>query len=209
MNEAKIRLSAKEMELATNADWILTKNEILKKAKHVLEAVMEEQLKIIPFFKNLPAEIVNSSPKISRGENYKGLPYLVLDHPRYFANENVFAIRTIFWWGNFFSTTLHLSGQYKKRYELALSSSWSSLKENFYCCINDDPWEHHFEKDNYVAVSELNEMAFKKIIDERSFIKFARKHSLREWDNAVKNLTADFKLLLKIMEIHSPFTIAD
>lgn len=208
MNDTKIRLSLKEMELVSNADWILTKNEILKKAKHLLETVLEEQLKVIPFFKNLPAEIIKPSPKISKGENYKGLPYLVLDYPRLFNNENIFAIRTMFWWGNFFSATFQLSGQYKKNYELALSSSWSPLRD-FYCCINDDPWEHHFEKDNYVAIGELSEPAFKKIVAERSFIKIARQHSLHEWDDAVKKLTTDFKIFLKVLDIHSPFTTAD
>lgn len=209
MDATKIRLSAKEAELVLNADWILTKNEILKKGKHLLEAVMEDQLKIIPFFKFLPAEIIRPSPKISKGENYKGLPYLILDHPRYFDNKNIFAIRTMLWWGNFFSTTLHLSGKYKRSYEPALSSSWSSLKENYYCCINDDPWEHHFEKDNYVAIEEISEATFKKIIAERSFIKLARKHSLHEWDNAIQKLTTDFKIFLKTLDILSEFTIED
>ena len=35
MNTAKIRLSPKEMELVRNADWILTKNHIIQKAKTV------------------------------------------------------------------------------------------------------------------------------------------------------------------------------
>ena len=31
------------------------------------------------------------------------------------------------------------------------------LKRNdFYVCINEDQWEHHFETDNYLAVSAFN-----------------------------------------------------
>src|SRR6266511_3807431 len=104
MNPAKIRLSAKEMELVTNADWILTKNGIIQKVKQLLSdllLVQEDMLhKFRPF---LPAETGMSPAKISKGENYKGLPYLILDHPRYFGKDNVFAIRTLFWWGHFFS----------------------------------------------------------------------------------------------------------
>ena len=60
------------------------------------------------FFCNLA--IVQSTPKIAKGENYLQLPYVLLDYPRCFDKENIFAIRTMFWWGNFFSITLHLSG---------------------------------------------------------------------------------------------------
>ena len=69
---------------------------------------------------------LNSSPKISKGENYKGLPWLVLDYPRYFNKEDIFAIRTLFWWGNFFSITLHISGKYKMRYEKKIIDSFES-----------------------------------------------------------------------------------
>jgi hypothetical protein len=199
MNEAKIRLSVKEAELVLNADWILTKNEILKKAKHLLEALMEEQQEFLRSCKHLPAGILVIPAKISKGENYKGLPYLVLDHPRYFDKENVFAIRTMFWWGNFFSITLHLSGQYKKKYEQMISSSYPVLKEQgIYCCVNDDPWEHHFEKENYILVNELQEAEFRKIIPERSFIKLAKRISLEEWDNASQKLLTDFRLFIKL-----------
>jgi len=36
------------------------------------------------------------APKISKGENYEGLPWVILDFPRYFDKENVFAIRCFF-----------------------------------------------------------------------------------------------------------------
>ena len=65
---------------------------------------------------NLPEEVLIQSPKISRGENYNGLPYVMLDYPRCFGKEDVFAMRTMFWWGNFFSITWHLKGKYSKEY---------------------------------------------------------------------------------------------
>ena len=41
----------------------------------------------------LPAEMLFHSPKISKGENYKGLPYVMLDYPRCFGKTDIFAIR--------------------------------------------------------------------------------------------------------------------
>ena len=160
MNEAKVRLSQKEAELVQNTDWILTKNVILKKAWALLEIIQQEQKQYIQSFKhNLPEEILKQSAKISKGENYKELPYLVLDFPRFFEQDNIFAIRTMFWWGNHFSITLHLSGKSKNIFEEKILASFPLLRE-FSLCVHNDPWEHHFEKSNYNAVYELSHLEF-------------------------------------------------
>ena len=86
------------------------------------------------------------SGKISKGENYLGLPYAILDYPAIFKKENVFAIRTMFWWGNFFSITLHISGRKRMR-EINISKLVENLREkNFLFCINKKEWEHNFDK---------------------------------------------------------------
>src|SRR5688572_30214764 len=158
MDSTKIRLSPEEEALITRADWILTKNRIIQKANLLLAALQIEQKKLLDLpGNNFPAELANSSPKISKGENYKGLPYLVLDYPRYFNKEDYFAIRVLFWWGNFFSCTLHLAGSCKEKYEQKIVSSFEFLKTNdFFVCINEDQWEHHFEPVNYLPLHEFS-----------------------------------------------------
>jgi hypothetical protein len=201
MNKAKIRLSPKEKELVMNADWILTKNHIIQKTKRLLEMLQEETREHLnTYFLHLPAEVIAIPPKISKGENYKGLPYLVLDYPRLFHKENSFAIRTMFWWGNFFSITLHLSGKYKKQYEQKIAASYSTLKkEKFFTCINDDEWEHHFEKANYVPLSKLSKPGFQKQIRNSSFIKLAQKIPLEQWEDADKMLAGYFKGMIGML----------
>jgi hypothetical protein len=107
MNEAKIQFSQEELELVENAGLILTKNTIIRKI-HELFGLISEQMKSELQIASLPEEIKQTSPKISKGENYKGLPYVVLDYPRLFTRENIFAVRTLFWWGHYFSVTLQL-----------------------------------------------------------------------------------------------------
>jgi len=193
MSEAKIRLSQKEMELITNADWILTKNAILKKINELLGSLQEKQQHYVESQNiTLPAEAFTTSPKISKGENYNGLPYLLLDYPRCFNQENIFAIRTMFWWGNFFSTTLHLSGIYKKDAEKKILNSYEVLKKNgCYCCVNDKQWEHHFEITNYQPLTEISPTGFKESISNNHFIKLANKIPLESMDNA-EDLLLDF-----------------
>src|SRR6185369_7340402 len=92
----------------------------------------------------LPAIVSASNPKISRGENYRALPYVMLDYPRHFTKESTLAIRTLFWWGNFFSISLHLSGRCKKNAAAVLKINFATLRqEGYWVCISADPWHHH------------------------------------------------------------------
>lgn len=189
------------MEMVNNADLILTKNGILQKTKQLLENLQNLQQQYIQLYTgNLPSEVFTPSPKISKGENYKGLPYLILDHPRYFDRENIFAIRTMFWWGHFFSITLHLSGRYKKRSEKKIITSRSSLiKNDFYICVQENEWEHHFEKDNYVPAGKLAKNVFEKKIRGNPFVKLAQKISLQQWDDAPGLLLNNYKQMIEML----------
>ncbi len=197
MDKAKITLSEKEAGLVVNADWILTKNQILQKVKLILETVQLQQQEFLKNYSTLlPAEVAAIPPKISRGENYKGLPWLVLDHPRYFGKEDHFAIRSLFWWGHFFSITLHLTGTYKKNYEKKIAAAFSLLKEDYFIGTGDDLWEHHFEDGNYLPLHDIDEKYFNKTISDKSFIKLARRFSLKQWNDTGDNLFISFRQLL-------------
>src|SRR6187402_1143085 len=138
VDAAKIQLSSAEMALASDPSWILTKNSIMGKAVALMaelsavyrvewggwagrvfaDAAAVATLRssdAVPLGGGspFPEEIFRTDPKISRGENYKGLPYVILDYPRLFGREDVFAVRTMFWWGHSFHVTLHLKGKYQ------------------------------------------------------------------------------------------------
>ena len=201
MDITKIRLSPEEEALVATADWILTKNNVLQKIKQLLLILQSGQQDLLLPLNSLPEEVLKSSPKISRGENYKGLPWLVLDYPRYFNKDDVFAIRTLFWWGNFFSITLHLSGNYKAKYETKIIDSFESLQqEDFSVCINEDQWEHHFETNNYIPVHDLSESQYSEIIVKRSFIKLAKKIPLEQWNDVEKKLLDIFGQLINSLK---------
>ena len=201
MSDAKVSLSQKEMEIAANAELILTKNAILKKVNLLLGNLLENQRQYLESGSiQLPSEVMQTSPKISKGENYNGLPYLILDYPRYFEQDNILAVRTMFWWGNFFSITLHLSGRYKKMTEKKIISSFSLLKEKgFYCCVNDDQWAHDFEKNNYLPLIEISEPDFKHLISDKSFLKLSGKLSLQKWDSAEEILLNSFGQIIGLL----------
>jgi len=201
MNKAKIALSPKEMELVTNAEWILTKNAIMQKAWWLLEDLqVEVAARVEQLLATLPKEVLKTTAKISKGENYKGLPYLVLDFPRCFDKDDIFAVRCMFWWGNFFSITLHLAGKYQKQYSGRLIRSYHLLVQNgFFISVGDEQWEHHFDEPNYVEIGNMTETHFIEKIQSPAFIKIANKISVNEWDNARQKLSGYFELIMEIL----------
>jgi hypothetical protein len=131
------------------------------------------------------------SPKISKGENYKGLPWVMCDYPRLFNRQDTFAIRSMFWWGHFFSVTLHLKGVYKEKYQQQLLNNLPLLSEKqFHVCISREEWRHEFEEDNYMPLTQLNSSDVEKILLANDFCKLSAKISLPQW-NQSKELLID------------------
>jgi hypothetical protein len=195
-------LSAEELQLVNNTSFILTKRIITDKVNMLLGQLAQIiQQKIIQEKDNLPPEAIQSTPKIAKGENYLQLPYLILDYPRCFDNKNVFAIRTMFWWGNFFSCTLHISGSYKNRFQQALQKNTGLLqKSDFYIGINNNEWQHHFEVDNYVPLSTLTIEEINTILTKQHFVKVAAKFSLHQWSTIDVLLAECFTDLLQLVK---------
>jgi hypothetical protein len=106
----------------------------------------------------------------------------------------------MFWWGNFFSITLHVSGNYKIELEQKVMNAFLLLKETgFHFCHNVDQWDHHFETNNYKSLKELGKSDFDTLIKKSSFIKIAHKIPLQQWNEAEKILEENFKKLIEIV----------
>ena len=181
MNAAKIRLSSEEAALIERSDWILTKNSIIVKVQKLFECLqIRQQQWVSPLFDQHPS-IAKYYPKISKGENYRGLPYLVLDHPRCFEKNGAIAIRTMFWWGHFFSTTLLLSGVFKDEYGPKIIASFDLLAiEKYSIGVNTDPWLHHFGPDNYKEVALITKDLFEDECNKAGHLKIAKTISLKD-----------------------------
>lgn len=200
---AKIQLSTEEAELVNNTKWILTKHIITKKVFQLfgdLNAILKRETESYKYL--FPDNIKDQNGKITKGENYQLLPYVILDFPSFFSKNRIFAIRTMFWWGNFFSITLHLSGEHKKNYIRNIEEVFLFLqKNNFFICVNENEWHHHFEEDNYIPVSSLNMHQFKKI-NEKDFFKVSKKIPVTEWKKADEFLLNSFKEIIDLLQIN-------
>ena len=197
--QTKIHFLPAEMELVSSPDIILTKNAILQKIKLFFEELQVKQLEIINDYRSqLPGEILKISPKISRGENYKGLPWLVLDNPRYFQHNNIYAIRTMFWWGSFFSITLHLSGNNKNYFKEKFLLNLSQLRTKEVCIYTGtDEWEHDLDPITYKSLRAINNDELEKIISANNFLKLAIKFPIESLEAIEDKLLRNYELLVK------------
>ena len=171
----------------TDAAWILTKNSILRKVVKLF-ADLSAEWRQTPVPDALAA---GREPRISKGEQYKGLPWVMLDYPRIFGKEDVAAIRTMFWWGHSFHVTLHLKGRYLQLYLPVIRSRQAELMAaGFEVGISADEWEHEHSPDTYGGWENLA---------VTPFLKISARCELERWAEAPNWLTNKFQLLMGVL----------
>lgn len=202
MSDAKVTLSPKELELVNNADWILTKNLIIQKVYDLFGQVASTYLQDMARFKEFNTKSTFTiAPKIARGEQYQQLPYVMLDFPRFFTEQDVLAIRSFFWWGNHCSIHLVLKGAYLAKYGPSIDRYFNVLGKNanetkdWFIGVGKDPWQHHFDTSNYIPIANWNGESVTKL----PFLKLAKKIPLQEWDDIDQFLIVHFKRILSML----------
>ncbi|MDE3236147.1 MAG: hypothetical protein KGO81_09355 [Bacteroidota bacterium] len=189
---ANVKLSKADLELMMNAEVILTKNRIIE-AVYALFGQLAANYQQQAATWHLPEEVEKISPKISRGEHYEALPWVMLDYPRYFSGDDFFSVRTFFWWGNFFSITILLKGKYL----LPITDELlQKLNDQWYIGVGQDEWQHHFREDNYLPLQAVPANK----LQELAFLKLAKKIPLSEWDSMYDLLQHSFSELARLWQ---------
>lgn len=202
--------SGTELSTLHNTKFFEVKASATKKIEHLFAEVRDgikneiKRNKII-----FPKEIDAINGKIFRGENYLGLPYLVLDFPKHFSKDSVLAFRTMFWWGNFFSFTLHLQGkaleEWRKQHTPLLLSPKDDrrlrtefglyARKGIHVCLNNNPWQYHYAKENYVLFDKLSTAEINKILLKKEFVKLSRKLALKDYKKLSAFCRESFRIL--------------
>lgn len=179
------------------SEFFLLKSSITKKLIELF-GIAEGELKKHILDKHIEFPGVNTlSGKIFRGENYRSFPYIVLDYPKLFTPQSVFAFRTMFWWGHEFSFTLHLQGLALEQVRGALQNKLNLLNgKEVYFCVGDTPWQYHFEKENYMLIDSISEEIK---IGERQFVKLSRKLSVRDHEKFLPFCLETFSLFSNVI----------
>ena len=111
MQVNNLRFNQEELDALENSRFFHVKHAAMLKLSTLFAELETHLQNTVTDLEKRHHEILKSGKgRIFRGENYKLLPYMVLDYPRQFSKESIFTFRSMFWWGNGFSFTLHLQG---------------------------------------------------------------------------------------------------
>jgi hypothetical protein len=185
--ETKIIVSAEELHVLQDKEFFRKKKNITEKIYNQF-ALLIRQLEYENIFLDIsfPTATDVSTGKISKGENYLGFPFVLLDFPRLFSNDEIIAIRTMVWWGNFISCTLLVTGSRLALCRKAVIQNYLKLASvNTWICVNDSPWHHHFNADNYKLMLHLNKFEVELLLSKNLFLKLSRKIPVGEINDLV------------------------
>ena len=188
-----------EASAISERNFFLLKNSATQKII-VLFGMLEIEMKkeLLQYSIDLK-ELNSSSGKIFRGENYKSFPYIVLDCPRLFSTNSIFAFRSMFWWGHEFSFTLHLQGEAFEKYKKSLNENLNRLSgKEVYYCVNDTPWHYNYEKDNYLPIEDFIDR--REELFTKPFLKVSRKLNVDEYAKAYDYAMESFKLFMGLLK---------
>ncbi|QES87659.1 hypothetical protein [Rhizosphaericola mali] len=189
---AKLVLSEKEWSIVQNFDFLLTKNQIID---HIQQFFTQLGCTYRDIAKNtIPKEnekLLQTSPKVSKGEKYEGLPYLMLDFPRIFQNGNTFAIRSFFLWGKAFSISLLLEGEYKNHLQTKIFEN--QVLRNWQYETEDSPWIH-FQSDS--SKNHFSTIS-KSQINQHPFLKLTNSKPLQDWQTIETFFLESFQQIME------------
>ncbi|XOV93341.1 MAG: hypothetical protein ACFHWX_01265 [Bacteroidota bacterium] len=189
-----------ELEVLKDQRFLLIKQSLSNKViaqLSMIERLLKDEIEKSNF--RFPDQTFLKAGKISKGENYRSLPYYLLDYPRLFTHEAVFAYRTMLWWGNEFSCTLHIGGRPLDECAEKLKARLPQEKR-LYFCISNNPWEYHFEESNYEPIESITVKTITDQINKHDFIKISDKISLDNWDQFGDFSLTTLKRFLKLID---------
>lgn len=205
MDSAKIHLSEEELQLVQNASVLLTKNRIIRKVYEIFGAFADDWQLLLKSKNSIDPAIFSVSPKISRGENYQSLPYVMLDYPRVFDKTNVCAVRTFFWWGNYFSITLQLKGKWQlMAIEQILQDFDKLAAAGFYIGVSTDEWRYDIQSQDYRLLEETTKKGLELLLQKHPFCKLSNIVPLNQWYTVDKKLNSLYEMLVNLLDFQLP-----
>lgn len=173
-----VSISGQQLELLKDTGFLLEKRRISQSIIKLLgttENQLKETINQAEF--EFPNGTLITAGKISKGENYQGLPYFVLDFPRLFQKNHVFAYRIMVWWGHEISFTLHLEGAILDLYYEKIRTGIKRMSDYYLCANTATPWDYHFGTDNYQKISDISDYQIDELLKMKHF-KISQKCSL-------------------------------
>lgn len=200
INKESMNLDPVELAVLKDRDFLPIKQLVCTKIETWLMDLSKE---LGPMVKAgaayLPKEVCDSSPKISRGENYHSYAYRVLDYPRFFSGQDMFTFRTVVLWGHPIGFHLMLAGRPRVDYLPKLLEGLLSLPKGYYLSAQDQPWIWESTEEGLMPIHQATGASIAKALQERTFAKVSYFLPLDEHPILAKVGKMVWQELLKIL----------
>jgi hypothetical protein len=140
----------------------------------------------------------NLNGKITRGDNYKGFAYVLVDYPNQFSKDKILAARNLIWLGNGFHCTLHVRGELVHKVLKSIASLPESRFENVFVYDGNDEWQHHIDE-NWKPLTNLDSNSL-KTLTENNWIKLGSIIDINNpdtWNEQLETIYQNWALLLR------------
>ncbi len=156
MQKCAIKLTNHQLKLAADTDYPITKNQVIANISLLFDE-LGKQLQQADFegsFKFLN----NASYKVTRGENYQGLPFVVLDYPKISGADFPLVFRTLFWWGKYFSFNIIV--QDESLLKDINPSVWLNKNRELFNLSGNDKWDNDVLSNAYEPLTLQSKLTY-------------------------------------------------
>lgn len=206
---SEIQLSEAEFSILSDRTHFEIRERLNAKINQLLLELKQELSKV---HQQTPAGLTGkgwiSEAKLSRGENYKGLPYRVLDYPAHFSRAHTFLFRALVLWGHHLSFHLILTGDFITEFGPRLSAGFADLTgSHFHLSQQASPWEWELDATSHLALSALSPEQFHEQVtqgiplseNDTRFVKLSRSLDLNEYARLPQVGSETLGLLLELL----------
>jgi len=196
-----IQFDDKESDLLYNTEIFPLKRQVTQKI-YVLFEQIKTRLKDTEQHKQFtfPSGTDNTTGKISQGENYLSFPWVILDFPKLFNKQDIFAFRTLFWFGHYFSFSLVLSGRSAEFYLAAILKNRNLISGRFlYFSTHEDPWQHGITEENSLLFDEIGDDYLKKQVQEHGYLKITGRIDSTDGEEIYRKVEEMYIAILKTL----------
>jgi hypothetical protein len=171
MRKSANKLTKHECNYASSTTYPQIKHEVMQKTNVLFNSLGQK----LSQSECIPAIYRNQNYKITRGENYQLMPYMVLDYPQIKDKAFTLVMRTMFWWGHFISCQLIVQTA-QLNIEATANNLAGKRKTRLWTASN--LWDHDCKSDAFTKLKYLSAAEIQSFLEHQTHLKLVSTHSI-------------------------------
>jgi hypothetical protein len=134
--------------------------------------------------------------KISKGENKDQYPWVLLDFPKLFQRNRIFAYRSLFWYGHGFSNSLVVGGApCDTFFPVWLRSINRFEKSSVRFSIATHPWDLSTDQNEVNLTADIDPEIFSRHVSEHHFFKLTATYWSDRGEELIHQTLLNYELM--------------